>query len=72
MSNEAYSDPSEASSGVELHELEKCANVLSRVNGNLRLAATQLDNMIVTVTETNEVASGWIELWRRVRGSSIE
>ena len=71
MSNEAYSDPSEASSGVELHEL-KCATVLSRVNGNLRLAATQLDNMIVTVTETNEVASGWIELWRRVRESSIE
>ena len=72
MSDEGHKIASEQAIDAKLHEMEKCAMVLSRVNGNLRLAATQLDSMIATVTETNEIASGWVELWGRVHESNIE
>ena len=53
------------------HDLEVCADILGNVNKNLRLAASQLDMMIGTVTETNRLADSWIKLWRKVDGKNL-
>ena len=53
------------------HDLEVCADILGNVNKNLRLAASQLDIMIGTVTETNKIADSWIKLWRKMDGKNL-
>ena len=54
------------------HELEACADILGNVNKNLRIASSHLDLLIGTVSETNKIADGWVNIWRKMHDKNVD